>query len=292
MLLSINLSAHSSRFSDKEAIKMIADAGFDAFDLSLFRMNKDPEYQMNKENFREYAMELRKTAGEAGIVCNQAHAPFPSSYGNEKDEEVFGMLIRAMEAASILGAKIIVIHPCQHLKYVDNRSKLKEINLEFYKKLLPYCEKFGIKIATENMWQTNRNTNRIIDSVCSRADEFCEYIDMINSENLVACLDIGHVALVDENLHSIITKLGHNRLKALHVHDNDFVNDSHTAPFDMRINFSEVAKSLAEIDYDGDFTFETEGFFKNLPDELMLPAAKYLCEIGRYLIKEIEKNKN
>ncbi len=292
MLLSVNTEVHDKRFSEEASIKMLAQAGFDAFDLSLFNLTRNPDYWANGDDYLEQAKHLRAVADEAGIKCNQSHAPFPSSYGNEKDSEVFAKLIRAMEIASVMGAKIIVIHPCQHLKYVDNRDELKAINLEFYKSLIPYCKKFGIKVATENMWQCNRNTNAIIDSVCSRADEFCEYIDMIGSEWITACLDIGHITLVDERIENIINRLGHDRLLALHVHDNDFIHDSHTIPFSMKINFEEVAKSLAAIDYQGDFTFETEGFFKNIPDELMLPATKYLCEVGRYLISRIQHYKN
>jgi len=292
MLLSTNTEIFYNVYSEEDSIRLIAKAGFDAFDLSLFKMNRDPEYAMNKDDYREYAKHLRDVAEEVGIVCNQAHAPFHSSCGDEKkDEETFQLIVRAMEIASIVGAKIIVVHPCQHLRYLDNKEQLKKINLEFYKRLIPYCEKFNIKVATENMWQMKSNANHIVDSTCSRVEEFCEYIDMLNSKWIVGCLDIGHVPLVDEKLPKMINGLGHNRLQALHVHDNNFVNDSHTMPFLMNINFEEVTKALAEIDYAGDFTFEAEGFFKKMPKELLLPAAKLLCETGRYLIKRIEEHK-
>lgn len=293
MLLSVNTEIFYKEYSDEESIRLIKKAGFDAFDLSLFKMKRDSECPFNKENYRDYALHLRNIADEIGIVCNQAHAPFPSSCGDiEKDEQTFNLLVRAMEIASIVGAKIIIIHPYQHLHYIDNKEALKQINLDFYKRLLPYCEKFGIKIATENMWQKKNNNTHIIDSVCSRVDEFCEYIDMIDSEWFTACLDIGHVPLVDEQLPRMIKGLGHNRLQALHVHDNNLSHDCHTMPFLMNINFEEVTKALAEIDYVGDFTFEAEGFFKNMPKELLFPAAKLLCETGRYLIKRIEEHKN
>lgn len=101
-----------------------------------------------------------------------------------------------MEAASILGAQVIVVHPIQHLTYAEYPNELFEMNVKFYKSLIPYCEKFGIKVAVENMWQYN-NVNKVItDSTYSRAWEFYKYIDTADSEWIVGCLDIGHASLV------------------------------------------------------------------------------------------------
>ena len=75
---------------------------------------------------------------------------------------------------------------------------------EYYKSYIPYCEKFGIKVATENMWQWDDVNKKIIDSVCSKPKEFCELIDVINSKWIVGCLDIGHAQLVGEDIGNFI----------------------------------------------------------------------------------------
>ena len=85
--------------------------------------------------------------------------------------------------------------------------------------------------------------------------------------------------------------MGNKRLLAIHVHVTNFVNDCHTVPFMEKIDFIAVAKALAEIDYKGDFTFEANNFFANKPFELYPATAKYMCEIGRYLISVIQNNK-
>ena len=140
MLISTGTAALSCAFGDKEAIKILVDAGFDAFDYSfgdwdLYEL-KEREKEILSGNFVGYAKELRKFADECGIVCNQAHAPFPSSRGTEEDEEIFEYLTRSMEFAATLGAKVIVIHPKQHIYHLDNQEKLFEMNVEFYKKLI------------------------------------------------------------------------------------------------------------------------------------------------------------
>ena len=271
------------------AIELLADVGFDAYDATFCKMN-DPAHFMNRDGWREEILRLKAVADRAGIVCNQSHAPFPSSVGDEeKDEEIFQKIVRSMEGAAMLGAKIIVVHPKQHLIHAEHAEELKQLNLEFYNRLMPYCEKLGIKIATENMWQHNKHADHPIDSTCSRAPEFCEYVDMVGSPYLVGCLDIGHVYLTGATLPEFIRTMGKKRLQALHVQDNDFLHDSHTLPYLLNIDFSEMTDALREIGYEGDLTFEANAFFKKIPDALLPAAARYMCEVGKHLVSEIQK---
>lgn len=272
-------------------IRLLADVGFDAYDITLCGMYKNDEHWANLDSYKEEASRLRALADKLGIACNQSHAPFPSSVGDdEKDAVIFNKIVRSMEVASILGAKIIVVHPKQHLPYADNREELFRMNVEFYKSLIPYCEKFGIKVATENMWQRNANSKAIVDSTCSRAKEFCEYIDAVDSEWLVGCLDLGHIALVGGDIPNFIRTMGKDRLRALHVHDVDFISDIHTLPYTEQIDFDAVAAALAEIGYEGDMTFEAMKFFKGFPSELIPDAARLMCAVGKHLAKKASKS--
>jgi sugar phosphate isomerase/epimerase len=292
MLLSNLTQWVGSPLSAKEAVKINSDAGFDAYDISLFQLTRDESYEFNAPDYVEKAKALRAYADSLGIVCNQSHAPFPSSVGKEdEDKIIFEKIVRAMEIASILGAKIIVVHPKQHMVYAEHPDELFEINVEFYKSLIPYCEKFGIKVACENMWQWYNGNKVPSDSTCSRAWEFCKYLDAIDSESIVGCLDIGHVSLMLADIPDFIRKMGNKRLQALHVHDTDFKADKHTLPFMEKIDFIAMCKALAEIDYQGDFTYEADAFYRGKPVELYPATTKYMCEVGRYLIDQFEKAK-
>lgn len=292
MLLSTLTQWVGADISEKDTIKIISEAGFDAYDISLFKLTKDDKYRFNSPDYVKIAKELREYADSLGIVCNQSHAPFPSSVGKEEEDKIiYEKIIRAMEIASILGAKIIVVHPKQHLIYAEHSDELFEMNVEFYKSLIPYCEKFGIKVACENMWQSHNGNKVPSDSTCSRAWEFCKYLDAIDSEWIVGCLDIGHVSLMNADIPEFIRKMGNKRLQALHVHDTDYKSDKHTVPFLEKIDFISVCKALAEIDYKGDLTFETEAFYRGIPAPLYPAATKYLCEVGRFLISQIKNAK-
>lgn len=300
MLLTTQTDYLGRTFGNEAAIRMLAAAGFDAFDLSMFDTDLDV---ILRGDHVAYAKRLRAVADECGIVCTQAHAPFPSS-SNAKltarmlgadgevaadDAVVFDAIVRSMEVAAIVGAKCIVVHPRQHLTYADDGApeELYRINLEFYRALVPYAEKFGIKVACENMWQWK--DGHIVHSTCASPAEFCRYIDDIGSEWVTACLDIGHVLLVGESLGGMIRALGRERLGALHIHDNDLKSDSHVLPYTLKIDFDEMLTALAEIDYAGEFTFEADNFFLRFPVEMAQDCANFMCKVGRTMMHRMGK---
>lgn len=304
MLISTPTELLSERYGRERTLQLIAEAGFDAYDMTLCDMAR-PDCEFLAKNWRERAQYYRAVADKLGLVCNQAHAPFPSSYEDGvANEQRIELIERAMEIAAILGAKIIVVHPVQHLPYIRYIEQLKTFNKVFYSRLLMLAEKLGITIATENMWQVMKMWmnggwanedlyyNPIVDSTCSSAEEFAEYVDMMGSDRLVACLDIGHVPLVQRDLPHMIRTLG-PRLQALHVHDNDGKSDWHTFPFSRTgvVDFDAVTTALAEIGYEGDITFEANSFFLRVPEALVPSALRYLCDIGRYLRDEIQRKK-
>lgn len=292
MLISTQTGAISRAFGDKEAIKILANAGFDAFDYTFADWDlyecKEHDKKLLSGDYVGYAKELKAFAADCGIVCNQAHAPFPSSRGTDEDAEIFEYLIRSMEFAATLGAKVIVIHPKQHIYHLDNQEELFSMNVAFYKSLVPYCERFGIKVAVENMWHENPNTYAIVDSACSRAWEFKKLLDTVNSPWIVGCLDIGHASLIGADIPSFIRTLGKDRLQALHIHDTDLVHDLHTLPFTGKINYYEVMCALKEIGYEGDFTYEADGFLKGFPKDFYPEASLFMANVAKRLLKWME----
>lgn len=291
MLVSTCTGVLMKKFGFKNAIKLVKEAGFTAFDLSLSG-GKDavtlPE-PFDKDNYIEVAKEMRAYIDELGIPCNQSHAVFGSHMGAaKKGTPMFEATVRCMEVASIMGAKAIVVHPMQYVYYMSNKEFLKQENIELYNDLLPYAEKLGIVMLTENMWQTNKNNGCIIQSTCAEAKEFAEYVDMINSPYLKACLDIGHTQLTGESIANMVRTLGKDRLFGLHIHDVDGIKDNHTLPYTRNVDFSEMINALAEIGYEGDITFEAGNFLKTFPDELVPSAARLMADVGHYFRSQIE----
>lgn len=177
--------------------------------------------------------------------------------------------------------KYLVIHPGSFLTAEENKL--------FYDKLLPYAEKMGVMIATENMfkWKDESETETV-PSACGTSADFLRHLDVIDHPSFTACLDIGHAEMVNcEGAAKMIRALG-DRISCLHVHDNDLYHDLHTFPFAGNANWNEITSALREIGYKGAFTFEADSFMKNYPDELIPACLTLLEKTGRYLINMIE----
>lgn len=291
MLVSAPTVGLNARFGEKETVMLLKQAGFKAFDISLDAMNNPENDFYTEENYLERAKSLRQYIDEIGMVCNQSHAPFITGFNGDPDSWFYKRIITSIEIAAIMGAKIIVVHPIHHINYAEHAAELFDMNIEFYNRLIPIAQKFGIKIATENMYQRNNGTKIPSDSVCSRAWEFSKLIDTINSPWLVGCLDIGHAALMGADIPKFIKAMGSQRLCALHVHDVDLVNDNHTMPFLQKIDYAPIMQALGEIGYNGDLTFEANAVYRRFPDELVPSVARLMCDTGNYLASLIEKAK-
>ena len=73
----------------------------------------------------------------------------------------------------------------------DN-DKTAEENAEMYLEILPFAKECGVKIATENMRNWDKEKNQSSFAACATGEDFKKHIDIINDEFFVACLDIGH----------------------------------------------------------------------------------------------------
>ncbi|MBQ2847160.1 MAG: sugar phosphate isomerase/epimerase [Clostridia bacterium] len=275
----------SERFGDEAAVKIICESGFDGIDYSMFCMSDDNDF-LNTPSYKNHVKEIRKIAESYSVTFDQSHAPFPPM--REGDEEysrkTMEKVKRALEISGILGSKICVVHPCV---FSENQF---ERNMEMYHTLEPYAGDYGVKIAIENMWGWSDSLNRIVPNVCSTADDFNRYVDAVNPEFFTACLDLGHCGLVGDDAASMIRDMG-SRLGCLHIHDNDNIHDTHTLPYLSKMDWDSILKALADIDYAGNFTYEADGFLRMFPDSMLVECEKFMCGIGREMIKKINEYK-
>lgn len=294
MILSQTISC-ASRFGDERAIELLAEAGYDAIDYSFLPMCED-DHILNSDDYKEYALQLVAIAKKSNIRFNQGHGithvrcQNPEDYINLLAEKN----IRALELCSIMGIDTLVIHPIG-LSHIDREENAFNTNTDYFRTLLPYAEKYRVKLACENMWIYDSRCAVTRGGICSNPMEHARYIDEMNSPYFVACLDVGHSALAGREAQDCIRALG-DRLGALHIHDNDYKDDMHTLPGLSEMNFGKITKALAEINYKGDFTMETDHFFDSLcTEEETRVGLKLSVLIGRKMISMIEdhiKHKN
>jgi len=286
MLLSTSTGYLAKTLGLEGALRAIKAAGFDAYDFSVSSLTGGPDAPLMQENYVEYLKPLKDLADSLGLVCNQSHGTFPpEKYGDEEyNKATFPRILREMEAAAYMGAPCIVIHAVKPLpKEVDAIGE----NLRFYRSLIPYCEKFRIKVAVENLFEMDPLRERRRPCCIGTSRQLADFMDQLNNPWFTVCLDVGHAAINVEDPQDAIRTLG-NRIGCVHIHDNDFVNDRHTIPYLGKTDWNEVCKAFADIGYAGDFTSETCVYEGAFPAELVPAALQLEASVFRYLMAKIE----
>lgn len=282
-----------TRFSDAimptdEMIRRCYNAGFRVLDINLCYLSRG-KTECAGDDWREQAHRLRAFADSFGVEFSQSHLPYypvapaapiegrPGFFEYFKD-----MIERAIEISAILGAKWGVVHPFTDTVLAEwsNEANLK-MNLDFYRPIVEYAKKFGFGIAIENMQESRPELHR---RYCSSAKELVDLIDAFNDPFVGACWDTGHANNMYRDQTKALKMIG-KRLKSTHIDDNPTGYDAHTAPFiEGTIDWPAVMRTLKEIGYEGDFTYEIHGMTKWAPDALKDSIAKFTCEIGMYLL--------
>ena len=276
MKIATQTDALVERFGDKRAVEILCQSGFTGIDYSMFDMYKEGR-PLNRNDYADHIKKIKETADSFGVPFVQSHAPFPSAKKDDAkfNKTAFTYLERAFDVSHRLGVEIMVVHPiCP-----DNAAMDFDLNYNFYNKLIPYIRQTGVKVALENMW--GRDDSGYIPNTCGTAKDFRQMMDMLDPDLFVACLDIGHCGMVGQTPQEMIHALGHKHLHALHIHDNDNLRDAHVFPFNGTTDWENVMKALADIDYDGNLTFEADNTLKRCPDFFMPTAVKYLFDIGK-----------
>lgn len=228
-------------FGIDEGMKIFKEAGFDALDFSMFYMNSSFESVLGNMSEDELVGKLLESSEKYSLPFNQAHAPFPSyRFGNEEyNKFVYEKLKLSIRIAGKIGAEQIIVHPTACPDGVDQ----KQFNIDFYNSLKPLCEEFGIKIALENMFGHDDRRHVMLANVCSYGEQLAEYYDALDPRYFTVCLDLGHSGLVGDDAAHAIRALGHRRLTALHVHDNNYMEDLHMPPFTCKLNWKAIAQA-------------------------------------------------
>lgn len=282
MKSSIELHIPAARFGIEKAIEMIAEAGFEAFDFSFYWNEHDSFKKIYNDCYKEYAKHLKNLMKQCNIECNQAHATFKPIQSFDETDEVYSQIVREIEFASLLGAKCIIIHaqfpPDNFYKH----------NYKFYKSFEPYCKKFGIKVAVENLFQYI-NKGNIPKGVFGDPQLLEEFVKKLNSPYFTACLDIGHASMTGSEPEDFISKMDSSVLTALHVQDNDYTGDKHWLPFTGLLNWDNITAALKEINYEGDITLEVMSFLSKFDNDLLPYALKLAAETAKKLIYKISE---
>nr|MBQ4318728.1 TIM barrel protein [Clostridia bacterium] len=155
MKIGCTTNAYVTKFGHEKGLGYISQGGIDALDYGLFGQAQEDALMLDDEEFAKHFAEVKEICVKLGLEVGQLHSPMPSYVGEEKeDARLFELQRRAIIAASMLGSKYIIIHPAipRIYRYTAYREETKKINMDFYSRLAPTAEKYGVKICLENMF--------------------------------------------------------------------------------------------------------------------------------------------
>ncbi len=299
MLISVQTGGIVDAFGLEKGFDMIAEAGFDGVDINLDHCLTPDEirqrrhggfYDRTDEEILAAMRSTREAAEKRGLRFVQAHAPFPTYVRDAAmDEYVLEALKKTIMMCGFLGCPYLIVHPC----YLPADKRLTaaeewDLNIEMYTALLPALKRYGVVCCLENMF--TRHRGKVMEASCSDPNEAIRYIDALNEiageERYGFCLDIGHATLLGKDLYALIHRLGH-RIKTLHVHDNNGLEDEHLFPYMGVTDWNRFCRALNEIKYPYDLNFETFQGIATFDPELAPHLLKLLRATGALFARRI-----
>ncbi len=232
-----------------DILEPVRDAGFR--EIEVCSSPKHLDYH-NVDEVRRAHLRMH----ELGLVPVSFHAPFAeridiTSLNKPVRDAAVQELLRACEAAALLGCRNVVLHPgpekegrppeaefLQHMHYAA-----ESLNL-----VAARCCELGVQLLLENM---------LAHLQFGHVRDMMYLLGEITTCNVGTCLDTGHAHLARE-MGMVIQKLsGH--LKLVHINDNRGDWDAHLPPGEGTIDWPWVIHELRHNDFHGVLVLELHG---------------------------------
>lgn len=253
----------------EEGMRMLASAGFEGIDLNLNNLLPSTQiragetggfFSLPEEEMCRLLQPYREAAEKYGLSFVQAHAPFPNYNADPGMQEYVRQSVeKSIMLCGYLHCPRLVVHGGSR-PYLErmNQQEERAFNLDMYSSLIPMLKKHHVVCCLENLF--SRYRERIMESVCGDPHDAIFYVDTLNrmaGEHCFGfCLDTGHVNLLSRDIYSVIMLLG-DRIEALHINDNNGLEDEHLFPYMGTICWERFLQGLRDIGYAHDLSFET-----------------------------------
>lgn len=290
MKIGISQDAYLRTTDIVTGVRKLADIGFTSLDFN-FSDYCFQDSALAGDNWNKVISSMKNAGDECGIEFSQLHSPFYMEIDNHENNQFEEMMMmRSFEACQILGAQWAVIHPKRYQAGItrENYEQTKIFNIARTRKLCKQANEYGIGIALENFFKFSEE---LTDEGINQTSDMISIVDESNCHNLGVCLDTGHAFYAGIEPADAARQYG-DRLKVLHVHDNDGKSDQHVCPFVGYIKWEKFMKALREISYKGAFSLEVHNYVQGMPKELIDDAIKLAYKIAKYLVSMIGSCKN
>lgn len=257
----------------EQAIDLLADAGFFHMEWGHNHMAMMVERGGTPES---QGRNLAAYAKEKNVTISQGHLSFKGGIADQAGVERVKKDLDFFLGAGIENA---VLHA----------SGTKEMTTEeLFDRSVACVSQLCDHIKGTNLILCLENLPNVAQTVT--ADRLIKLIDACGGENLGICLDTGHLHISRcrdgvEQTHAEFIHLAGDRLKALHITENNGKNDVHQMPYSARygIDWKPLVQALKDINYGGLFNLEILGEC-NAPLPIRRAKLDYIQKMCDYML--------
>jgi sugar phosphate isomerase/epimerase len=244
-----------------DALPTVRDGGFTTIEVCSFPDHLDYH---NQEHVTRAAELMRSL----GMDANSFHAPFAdridiSSLDKNQRAESVREVIQACDAAAVLHAHYVVLHPGPEREGRPNPEEWyhrMRCAADSLNEVAVHCRHSGLVLLLENM---------LPHLLFGNVSDMLFLLGAIRETNVGTCLDTGH-AFLSRDLRTVVHKLsGH--LRMLHVNDNFGDRDAHLSPGEGAIDWTSLLRQLKEWNFHGPLILELADSGE-APDRIMARA--------------------
>ena len=218
-------ASNGSKYSLSATADFLADAGFDGVDLSLDELEPDGD-----DILRSVLYSFGNRAAARGLTIPMCHLPFfmPSPDDTASMTRFSREIQAGLRMAAMLKIPDAVIHPIVRHESRRDRNFWMNENVTFLTPIRELAGKLGITLCIENMTGKPYATHPSEAVFGSTAADILELSERLDA---MVCWDFGHANITGLCQSVELEKL-RGKVRCLHIHDNDGVQDNHRIPFE------------------------------------------------------------
>ncbi len=284
---------------DQQCAEMKALGYYGVYFNNIFFTIEDINYQCPEEDilYREdkclIVRRSEKDLQQVKAILDKHNLPMPSAHflnmlpqPGYAPETIFATHEKILDIAQFMGAQRVTTHiggiavptiaaskvrptPMEKLdkkeisypEYVElvkehyGNDKIIPDSLIVYRHLAHAAAKRHIKVTIETACTE-------LHSINLHPELIINFIRQVGADNMGICIDSGHCHIHGLNTAEIVRQCGSYFLET-HFHDNFGVKDRHNPVGIGTVNWLKVIKAMAEINYQGEITFEQDDYVTN-----------------------------
>lgn len=269
------------RIPAKTSMEVCRRAGYEEMDFCFVDQIFTPS-PFTEDGWERYIKEYAALAEKLGIRFTQTHGHI-HDFCNNRDPQQWELVLRCLRATAMLGSPWMVMHPSTLVTDGKMDPATEEINAEYFGRLADEAAKWGVGIAIENMWG---ETKEGVKCYAIQPEELLSLTGKLGRKNIGVCWDTEHGSIEALDQGRAIRMLK-GLIHATHISDETGRNNIHILPYTGHMDWDEVLRAFADIEYRDAFTYEIQHYLLAMPHALVPEAVRLSFLVGEEMIRTI-----